>query len=461
MKKMNISISMGFLKPVTNFFKKYSALLPSIGITVFALLVLLPTMLVIGRSVKKEMSGSVSTATSVTSLLRDVPSKDTPQQVKRYMDRFEEETTQIETLAAESSMRELISYDIFPPKGTSSQLYTAFGKKYQAAVEKMVDAMNALDAPNDAEVRNQTGNAGGGAGAGMEEYRRRERDITVNPMVEALCLKRAQEIAVYAHPSAFLWYDFWENYEFAGQQQALEDCWDSQVAFWIYEDIAQTISNMNEGSDKVSSSPVKRLLGVSFSGPVDSGRSGDAYSRSRSTSTASRDKPNYIISSPASMASTRSPGTGNITMMSNFVSASLTKRSGDEDVDVIHFTFSVLVDNRYVLAFMKELCSEKSHVYRVGFKENGEEKNAVHNQITILDTKISAVDKEAPEHELYRYGNGAVMQLDLICEYQFYRKGYDDIKPEPVKKALGQLEEQEQTTTGSRTPRSSRNRRDR
>ena len=245
-------MSMGFLKPVTNFFKKYTALLPSIGIAVIAVLLFLPTMLV-GWSVKEQMKDSVRTAGTVSSLLKDVPSKDMPQQVKRYMDHLEEEATQIETLAVESSMRELVSYDVFPPRGTSSQLYVAFGKKYQAAVEAMVDSMNALDAPGDAEIRNQTGTA---PRQTMMELRPMARDETVNPMVEALCLKRSQEISVYAHPSAFSWYDFWENYEFEGQRQALEDCWDSQVAFWIYQDIVQTISIMNEGSDKVSSSPV-------------------------------------------------------------------------------------------------------------------------------------------------------------------------------------------------------------
>lgn len=454
--KMNISMSTGFLKPVVNFFRKYTALLPSIAIAVVALLLFLPTMLV-GRSVKDEMKKSVATASKVSSLLRDVPSKDAPQQIKRYMDRLEEEANEIERLAVESSTRELISYDIFPPKGTSSQLYTAFGKKYRIAVEEMVDGMNALDAPSDAEIRAQTG---GGAGTRQMSRDvspvRATRNVTMNPMIEALCLKRAQDISVYAHPTAFPWYDFWESYEFEGQNQAMEDCWDSQVAFWIYQDIAQTISNMNEGSDKVSSSPVKRLLGVSFTYPIDidSGRSRNVTGRSLGEGI--REKPNYVISPSVSAAGTigraAAMSGSSISMQSNFVSTSLTQRSGNEDVDVIHFAFSVLVDNRDVMAFMKELCSEKTHTYRVGFKEDGQEKNGVHNQITILDTEINAVDKNAPEHALYRYGNGAVMRLDLICEYQFYRKGYDTIKPEPVKEALGQLDEAT-GQQGQRTPR--------
>lgn len=453
---MKMNISMDFLKPIKNFFKKYTALLPSIAITVVALLLFIPTMLV-GRSIKEQMQGSVRTAGTVASLLKDVPSREAPQQVKRYMDRLEEETNQIETLAAESSMRELISYDVFPPKGTSSQLYVAFGKKYRSAIEKMVNSMHALDAPSDAEIRTQTGAATSTTTAFDNELRgargvRSTRNVTdtANPMIEALCLKRAQEISVYTNPAVFPWYAFWESYEFAGQQQALIDCWDSQVTFWICQDIAQTISSMNEGSTKVSSSPVKRLLGVSFSGPVDSGPSVDAFSRSRGNVATSRERPNYIlaVSEGAAGLSVGSPAG----MQSNFVTASLTKRTSDEDVDVIHFAFSVLVDNHYVMAFMKELCSEKSHTYRVGFQEDGPEKTAVHNQITILDTQISAVDKAAPDHELYRYGNGAVMRLDLVCEYQFYRKGYDVIKPDPVKEALKQAENQDQTQTQTPAP---------
>ncbi len=451
--KMNVSMSMDFFKPVKQFFKKYTALLPSIGITLAALLIF-PVMLMVGGSVNKEMKTSVDLTGKVSSLLRDVPSRETPGRVKLYMDHLEEEAAQIEKMAVETSMRELISYDVFPPKGTSSQLYVAFGKKYRAAVEQMITQMNALDAPSDAEISRQTG-AETRTPAGGMEMRRSVRNVETGPMVDALCLKRAQEISVYAHPSAFPWYNFWETYEFAGQQQALKDCWDSQVVYWICKDIVDTISAMNEGSEKISSSPVKRLMAVSFTGPIMSGSrpSREMYQ----TNTAGlRETPNYIIqSSAAGMAGTLSPGLSagaSPGALSYFVTDSLTKRVSDEDVDVIHFAFSVLVDNRYVMAFMQELCSEKQHTYREGFKEAGEQQSGIHNQITILDSRISAVDKADPDHELYRYGNGAVMRLDMVCEYQFYRKGYDGIKPQAVKQALGQSETDGQTPTEPTAP---------
>jgi hypothetical protein len=39
------------------------------------------------------------------------------------------------------------------------------------------------------------------------------------------------------------------------------------------------------------------------------------------------------------------------------------------------------------------------------------------------------------------------MRLDLTCEYQFNRKGYDSIKPDSVKKRLGQFEETPENTS--------------
>ena len=56
-----------------------------------------------------------------------------------------------------------------------------------------------------------------------------------------------------------------------------------------------------------------------------------------------------------------------------------------------------------------------------------------HNQITILQSDIRPVVFTNEEHKLYRYGDDAVVQLDLICEYIFDKGGYDAIKPKWVK----------------------------
>lgn len=81
---------------------------------------------------------------------------------------------------------------------------------------------------------------------------------------------------------------------------------------------------------------------------------------------------------------------------------------------------------------MLQLCTAREHKF-MGF--SGKDAPAVfkHNQITILDSKMSPIIRESEEHQLYRYGNDAVVKLVLVCEYVFNKSGYDAIKPESIK----------------------------
>ena len=55
-----------------------------------------------------------------------------------------------------------------------------------------------------------------------------------------------------------------------------------------------------------------------------------------------------------------------------------------------------------------------------------------------MQSDLKVIDKTDSAHKLYRYGKGAVVRLDLVCEYQFNRRGYDAIKPKVIKERLGQ-----------------------
>jgi len=434
---MKMNLSMDFLKPLVGTLKKYTALLPSVVITVIALLLYFPTSLV-GNKVKDQMKKSARFASTVQSLSSNVPSKYEPQQLQIYMDTLEQDATKIRQLAIQSSQRNLVTYDhvIFPaPSDQSAQIFTIFGAKYRSDIESLIKKMNALDAPSDVEIRN----AGGGGGTNPMTTRGTRTVNAQDPMVDAICTRRAKEISVYTNPSGFSWYGFWEKYTFSGKDQALQDCWDSQVALWVYEDIIDTIVKMNGSSGEVLSSPVKRLIGVSFAGPVVADRPNPAarYYGEMRGGMGMRDIPNYVTAM----------------LPSNFMNDSPTARTCNEETDIIHFAVSVLVDRSSVLSFMKELCSEKPHsfypsIFREPFIQQGDPVDSRHNQISILNTKLSVVDKTDPEHEFYRYGNGSVDRLDLICEYQFNRKGYDPIKPVPVKKRLGQEKTPENTVPG-------------
>ena len=224
-------------------------------------------------------------------------------------------------------------------------------------------------------------------------------------------------------------YSFWEKYTYKSQEQALKDCWYSQVAYWIYEDVVTTVETLNSGSMKVSQSPVKRLLGVSFNGPVmvmptsmgagyEYGGMGPMGMPNAGMGLSMQQLPDnpYYVKGP-----------------SVFLPVPWTGRMTNDDIDVIHFAMAVIVDSKAVSAFMKELCSAKVHTYHDKFEAGGKVESASHNQITIMQFHIEPVIRDNPIHTYYRYGKDAIVQLNLICEYVFNRHAYDGIKPDPIK----------------------------
>jgi len=143
---------------------------------------------------------------------------------------------------------------------------------------------------------------------------------------------------------------------------------------------------------------------------------------SRGKTASDSDRPHYVLSSVDALTEP------------------CTRRYCNDDVDIVHFKLVVLVSVKAVLPFMTELCSAKEHEFR-GFSGQGPKQTFRHNQITILESNIRSINLEDKEHEMYRYGDDAVVELDLICEYLFNKSGYEEIKPESVKKELASVED--------------------
>jgi hypothetical protein len=59
----------------------------------------------------------------------------------------------------------------------------------------------------------------------------------------------------------------------------------------------------------------------------------------------------------------------------------------------------------------------------------------------VLESLIRSVDRDEQTHNLYRYGENAVVELQLVCEYIFNKQGYDSIKPELSNKTPEQEEQ--------------------
>jgi len=395
-------------------FSKYKSLFIPLGILAVSLLLFIP-LNIARKSLANNIQGSVKMGKQISSMLATAKSEMQWLEEKKYQDIHQQQADSIVRLSVQSTQRELLSYMIFPkPTTTSQQVFTDFGEAFKNGIKNLLRSVNALDAPTDAEVKQAVSRLTASRGrSGRSSIGGRRSDDSNKAIIDAFCIERAKSINVYVSTSAFPLYAYWENYQFQGVDRAVEDCWYSQIAYWIYEDVISTIKDMNSASKDVFNSPVKRLIAVTFSDFAD-------YPTKKKTANIKLDTPDYVLDYKGNILSV-APWTG---------------RKCDSDIDVVHFSFAVIIEPSMIDSFMKELCSEKVHQYRQGYRKDGKIEQGVHNQITILKYSHEPIDRESKEHQYYRYGDSAAVRLDLICEYIFVKKGYDKIKPEIIKKYL-------------------------
>jgi len=389
-------------------FRNYSPLLVPVVIVVVAGLVLIPAQLMSGKLRKQMANESVSVAGRVQSLGKAAPARDQWKIEQAYQQAYEEDANQMALLATQSSQRELLSYKIFPePKDTSTLIFGEFGQRFRSRIEQLLGRINARDCPTEVELgKNLAGPALSGRTAGRRRPSKSLGEVEAT-IRDALCRAKAESASVYANPTGLSGYDFWAEYEYAGMEQAVKDCWYWQLGYWIIEDVIDTIAACNSGSARVFTSPVKRLMSVSFT-----------TSSSRSSRRTVGNRPSYVLS------------------VGDGLAASFTERFCNDDIDIVHFNAVVVVSAKAVLPFMQKLCSAKEHTFQGFFGELERPQTFKHNQITILESNIASVDRESEEHMLYRYGDDAVVELSLVCEYIFNKNGYDEVKPESVKEEL-------------------------
>jgi hypothetical protein len=292
-------------------------------------------------------------------------------------------------------------------------IFTNFGKTYRKAVEDMVTGLRGRDCPSESEIAEVVKHGTGDYGAGNAAF---EAGSHNEAIVEQFCKDRADSIPVYINPETLSGYDFWDNYTYVGRDEAIEDCWKSQTAYWIQKDVVDTIAAMDANSSSVSKSPVKRLVGISFSSEFKADSSG------RRDTTGAADMPRDVTS----------PTEG-------ILAIPFTGRVSGSDIEVVHFAFSVILSNKAVGGFMKELCSQKTHSFK-GWSGEQPPQRYVHNQITILKSGVEPVVQTTgmgTGANRYRYGGDAVVQLNLVCEYLFNKAGYSEIKPKLISEKSG------------------------
>jgi len=426
-------------------FRHNSSLLLAVIIVVVAIALFIPTQLISSKLKEQIKAESVGKGGIVQSQSMNAVSREQWKEEQKYQQSYAEDANQIKLLVDQSTQRELLSYKIFPqPADTSALIFEEFGQRFREAVEQLTARINASDCPSDAElerslqsssVRSRFGRRGPSSITSFSRYYRpsyygRFSDIDAT-IIDEICREKANSASVYAHPIDLSGYEFWREYQHPGRDEAVKDCWYWQLGYWVIEDVIDTIAACNAGSNSVFTSPVKRLLNLSFT--LKDRRYGKPMMRQSirgiKTKRSLEDKPGYVL------------------LVEDGLTRPCTARFCSDDIDVIHFNITVLVSAEAVLPFMEELCSAKQHKFRGYPLGDAPEQTFKHNQISILESNIQPIDPESAEHAYYRYGEDAVVELDLICEYIFNKAGYDKIKPEAIKNEL--QPEQETGTPGA------------
>jgi len=430
---------------------KNKALLIPVVIFMLGLLLFIPTQLMSTRLIAQVEDESVTKGfNKVRSLLKSSVSEEELNNKKAQLDTRIKDANQIALLAKQTTQRQLLNNNIFDvndPNSLPGLVFLQFGKEFIGGIDKMIAGANAGDCPTQAELNREIDKSGVKSrsmmGMGMDAmYESRiteaprpggqmrtptpgEAFLPTGPrimselekvVVDQISRKRAEGISFYVTPTELAGYTFWQGYDINVQKiQAVEDCWYYQLAYWVIEDVFQTINSMNSGHENVLIAPVKRLERLNFNI-----KSEFAFMRRGSFGNKANendDRPKYVISSDKE------------TMLSE----PCTGRYCDDNIDVIHFNLVCIVNTKDFMPFMKELCSAKEHQY---IDESGQTHTYKHNQISIIESKIYSVDKEDYNNAYYVYGDGGIVELDLICEYVLKKEGYEHLKPESIKTAL-------------------------
>jgi hypothetical protein len=424
------------LETVRAVVKGYSSLLIPLGIVLVAIVAFIPSQLISSRlEATIERESITSGGKQVQSSLAQVVVKRQAEEEARYQDALLGDANEIELLLSRTTQRQLLLNDMFPePKDRSMFIFKRFGDEFRQAVDALVESVNGRDCPSEAELRKHLAKAA----TDVRRVRRLAVGEIGTAIKDVLCRQKAEAATVYVNPADVKGYAFWEQFNYAeaeSHDEALKQCWYWQLGYWIIEDVFSTVRALNSGSANVFASPVKRLMDISF---TEGGRVRRLAYRGSTSQAEAGTEPQYVLGS-----------------QDGLVIPCCTRRTSNDYTDVVHFAVSVIVRADVVSDFMVELCRAKEHKFN-GWYNEAQEQTFKHNQITVLSYRISSVEPGDQGHDMYRYGDDAVVKLDLNCEFVFHKQAYDEIKPQVVKTDVEEkrkeLAEQKARLTRGRLP---------
>lgn len=417
------------------FVRNYSSFILPLFLTVVVLILLAVNKVMSSGLKSKIQKESVQLGRSIHDYLPQEISSRQWRVEKKYQDSIEADANAISALEKQTTERELLSYGLFPqPTDTSALIFEQYGRKYRQGIEDLIARYGARGCPTPMEIAKAVQQSRPVDSEVTDSFsyvanvRSGSMDRAERMIVDELCLEAARKAKFYVEPYDIAGYEYWgmkrsgdatggEVYKYLSIGQSVQACWYWQLGYWIIEDVIKTIGAMNSQCDNVIDCPVKRLTAISFVSD-----STDVLTQRANLSKA----PKYI---------------GQDDEEASIVH---TAHISNDKIDVVYFKMTAIVDPQAVLGFMEGLCSAKEHTFR-GWSGDQPPQNFLHNQITVLEVNINPVNintgriKGAGDsHRLYRYGNDAVSEMELLCEYIFEKAGYDEIKPETIKEQIVQ-----------------------
>lgn len=365
-------------------------------------------------------------------------------------------------MARQTSDRPLIYAKVFPePREATSKTfhYKEFALRYAQLVEDFSKQLRAGDRPS-ALAENKV----------IEDYRQtstskariveeigvadmmrpglgvRARQLKETPeekLIKDLRLRQAQNIRIYANPQAFCGYDYWYSQP-STKEISVAGIWFTQVAAWIQQDVVDAINQINADSQSVLDSPVKRLIEIAFAGEavesthIRREHTTGAFDRDvrgarRGESSIARRRPDSQKQLPCYVVSAVGR-TGGADLSGNIVS-SWTQKKSDDLIDVVQFEVSVIADTARISQIIGALQSQK---FTQPDSDDATAPMKKRNQITVLQMQLEPVTAEAEQAAGYYYGSASLGVLRLVCEYTFFKSGYDKIQPESLKTSVQQ-----------------------
>jgi len=422
-----------------DFIKKRLFLVLSLTLVLAGIALFIPGFMAHAQN-EKEMNQIKREYESIRTLARKTIHDNVMAQVQANKELAQRDVAQVVDLARQTSSRPLIFDKVFPEledKNSKIIYYRRFAERYCQFVEQLLEQINAGDRPS---VREE------------EQIRLEQQDATLltrrgqttrfgstetqaDKLINANRRRQAQSIAVYANTDVFFGFDHWKTDPTGDEITMLNDSWFTQIAAWIQTDVAQTVRQINGQSHSAFDSVVKRLIEISFGGsPLTSTptvvRPGKSSQRNEPAGVAlirediqRKKMPAYVIA--------QRDGEGKILSAVGEMATAYTDRASSGLIDVVHFELAVIIDARNVNDFINTLQSEK--YTEVTLPDGTIQKLNARNQITVLQMALEPVDIEAEHKAGYYYGPGNLKVLRLLCEYIFFKSGYEKFKPAPVK----------------------------